>query len=294
MLVYTKNKHGEALMPCTPRKARLLLREGKAKVIQRTPFTIQFLYGSSGYKQPVSLGIDAGTKHIGVSATTNKKVLYEAEVQLRTDIQELLATRRSFRRSRRHRKTRYRKARFLNRKKKECWLPPSIQHKVESHLKVIDNVHKLLPITKLTIEVAQFDIQKLKNPAIRIEHGLDKGHTIDARCISGHPLAEPRGTIYLQKQVRKNNRQLHKANPKKGARKSNKAERYVKGFQLFDKVCFEGQECFVFGRRKSGYFDIRLLDGTVIHRSASVKKLDLLERASTLLIERGEGQFLLT
>ena len=65
MLVYVLNKNDGALMPCKPRKARLLLKEGKAKVVNLTPFTIQLLYGSSGYKQPVNLGVDAGSKCIG-------------------------------------------------------------------------------------------------------------------------------------------------------------------------------------------------------------------------------------
>lgn len=166
MFVYVLNKNGQPLMPCSPRKARLLLKSEKAMVVQRTPFTIRLRYGSSGYKQVVSLGVDAGTKHIGVSAATAKRVLYEAEVLLRTDIQDLLATRREFRRARRNRKTRYRKARFLNRRRKERWLAPSIQNKVDTHLKVIGQVAKLLPITSITVEVAQFDTQLLKNPNI--------------------------------------------------------------------------------------------------------------------------------
>jgi len=86
MFVYILNCHGQPLMPCQPRKARLLLKAGEAKVVKMVPFTLQLLYGSSGYKQEVSLGIDAGTKHIGVSATTERAVLFEAEVQPRTDI----------------------------------------------------------------------------------------------------------------------------------------------------------------------------------------------------------------
>jgi hypothetical protein len=113
---------------------------------------------------------------------------------------------------------------------------------------------------------------------------------VDARCISGNPLAKPSGTVYLLKFVRKNNRQLHKATILKGGkRKSNKAPRFVKGFQLFDKVVYEGKECFIFGRRSSGYFDLRLLDGTKVHASASWKKLKRVEYASTLLIERRKG-----
>src|SRR5712692_3798065 len=166
MFVYVLNCHGEPLMPCQPRQARLLLKEGKAKVMRMVPFTIQLLYGSSGYTQEVSLGIDAGTQHIGVSATTEQKVLFEAEVKPRTDIQELLATRRQYRCARRSRKTRYRKARFLNRKKRDGWLAPSVQHKGDAHLTTIRMVHSLLPIRKTTIEVAQFDIQKIRNPGI--------------------------------------------------------------------------------------------------------------------------------
>ena len=65
MFVYVLNKNGEALMPCKPRKARVLLKEKKAKVVNRTPFTIQLLYGSSGYKQPVNLGVDARSQYSG-------------------------------------------------------------------------------------------------------------------------------------------------------------------------------------------------------------------------------------
>ena len=99
MFVYVLNKNGEALMPCKPQKARKLLKEKKAKVINRTPFTIQLLYGSSGYKQPVNLGVDAGSKYIGLSATTDKQELFKATVELRQDIPKLLENRRSQRRS---------------------------------------------------------------------------------------------------------------------------------------------------------------------------------------------------
>ena len=166
MFVYILNCHGHPFMPCQPRKARLLLKEGKAKVVKMVPFTLQLLYGSSGYKQEVSLGIDAGTQHIGVSATTEKGVLFEAEVQPRTAIQALLATRSQFRRARRSRKTRYRRCRFRNRKKRSGWLAPSVQHKMEAHLKTIRWVHSLLPVHHTTIEVAQFDIQKIRHPEI--------------------------------------------------------------------------------------------------------------------------------
>jgi N6-L-threonylcarbamoyladenine synthase len=145
-----------------------LLKQKKAKVTKKVPFTIQLLYGSSGYKQPISLGVDAGSKHIGISATTEKEVLFEADVELRNDIVDLLSTRREARRNRRHRKTRYRKPRFLNRihTKKKGWLAPSIRQKIETHLTAIARVHRILPISKIIVEVASFDIQKIRNPEI--------------------------------------------------------------------------------------------------------------------------------
>ena len=150
-------------------KIGYLLRHGKAHVVSRVPFVVQLDYDSTTYTQDVSLGIDAGSKHIGVSASSDKKEMLAAQVELRSDIVKLLSIRRELRRNRRNRKTRYRKARFDNRKKKDGWLAPSVEQKVESHLKVIRLVHKLLPITKTTIEVAQFDIQKIKNPYIKGE-----------------------------------------------------------------------------------------------------------------------------
>lgn len=148
-------------------KIGYLLRHGKAHVVSRVPFVVQLDYDSTTYTQDVSLGIDAGSKHIGVSASSEKKEMLAAQVELRSDIVKLLSTRRELRRNRRNRKTRYRKARFDNRKKKDGWLAPSVEQKIESHLKVIRLVHKLLPVTKTTIEVAQFDAQKIKNPDIK-------------------------------------------------------------------------------------------------------------------------------
>jgi len=120
----------------------------------------------------------------------------------------------------------------------------------------------------------------------RQQAGLDKSHVNDARCIEGNVptvLSKP----YLIKFVRANNRQLHKCKIAKGGyRKSNKAEKYVFGFRLFDMAEYQGQECFIFGRRSSGSFDIRLLDGTKVSASISYKKLKLIKRSTTILIER--------
>lgn len=178
-MIYVRSKDGKALMP-SERGGRIgyLLRHGKAHVVSRVPFIVQLDYESTNYTQEVSLGIDAGSKHIGVSASSEKRELLAAQVELRSDVVNLLSTRRELRRARRNRKTRYRKVRFDNRKKKDSWLAPSIEQKVESHLKVIRLVHKLLPITKTTIEVAQFDAQKIKNTDIKgneYQHGEQMG-----------------------------------------------------------------------------------------------------------------------
>ena len=166
-MVYVISQNGQPLMPTENHaKVRILLKNKKAKVIKRCPFTIQLLYDTTNYTQDITLGVDSGSKHIGLSATTRSKVLFESDVELRNDIVNLLSIRRQNRRTRRNRKTRYRKPRFNNRRRKEGWLAPSVQNKVDSHLTVIRKVHEILPITKVIVEVASFDIQKIKNPAI--------------------------------------------------------------------------------------------------------------------------------
>lgn len=406
-MVYVLNIEGKPLMPCKEAKARKLLKQNKANIVKREPFTIQLLFECENRTQNITLGIDAGSKHIGLSATTEKKELYAADVELRNDIVDLLYTRRENRRTRRN-KLRYREHRFNNRvhSKNKGWLAPSVENKINTHLKVVSDVHKILPITKIIVETASFDIQKINNPEIgsfeyqqgeqlgfwnvreyvlwrdnhtcqyckdkskdkvlnvhhiesrktggnapnnlitlcetchekhhkgeiqvkikrgssfkdaafmgimrwtfyerlkriysnvsmtygyitkntRIENGLPKEHYVDARCISGNPLAEPLGYYFYQKKVRCHNRQIHKANILKGGiKKRNQAEYLVKGFRLFDKVEYDRQVGFIFGRRSSGYFDIRKLNGEVIHRSVSCKKLKLLNTRKTLLLER--------
>ena len=408
-MVYVLNQNGQPLMPTEDHaKVRILLKSKKAKVVKRCPFTIQLLYRSTNYTQEITLGVDSGSKHIGLSATTKDKVLFESDVELRNDIVDLLSTRRQNRRARRNHKTRYRKPRFDNRKREDGWLAPSVQNKVDTHLTVICKVHEILPISKIIVEVASFDIQKIKNPTIsgtdyqqgeqldfwnfreyvlfrdghtcqcckgkskdkilnvhhiesrhtggdapnnlitlcetchtgyhkgtvklpktikrgmsfrdatfmgimrwafynklkelypnvsltygyitknaRIENGLSKDHYIDARCVSGNPLAVSDGTVYYQKKVRCHNRQIHKMSISKGGyRKRNQAPYEVKGFRLFDKIMYSNQECFVFGRRLDGRFAIRKLDGTKINEQISCKKIQLLEMRKNIITER--------
>ena len=417
-MVYVLDINGHPLMPTERHgKVKHLLKNGKAKVVKRCPFTIQLLYKSLTYTQSIILGVDAGSKHIGLSATTNDKEFYASDVELRTDIVKLISKRRELRRSRRNRKTRYRQARFDNRKRKDGWLAPSISQKIKCHIKVVENVHKILPITNIVVETASFDIQKIKNPNIkdteyqqgeqldfwnvreyvlfrdehicqcckgktkdkilnvhhiesrktggnapnnlitlcetcnkgyhngtvrlpktikrgiifrdaafmgimrwafynklrekyknvsmtygyitkntRIENKLPKKHYVDARCISGHPLAKPSEMIYYQKKIRCHNRQLFKINTMKGGtRKRNQSERVIKGYILFDKVKYQGKEYFVFGRRISGFFDIRELNGNKVNKgSINCKKLKLIERCSGYLIELRKETVLLS
>lgn len=167
-MVYVLNVDGNPLMPCKSAKARHLLRDGKAKVVKREPFTIKLLFECDNITQPITLGVDAGSKHIGVSASTEKKEVYSADVELRNDIVELISTRKQNRRTRRSR-LRYRKPRFNNRKKDDKWLAPSVEQKIQCHLKVVEDLHKILPITKIVVELANFDIQKILNPNIEGE-----------------------------------------------------------------------------------------------------------------------------
>jgi len=389
-------------------KVRRLLKNSLAHVVCRIPFTIQLDYDTTDYTQPVSLGVDAGSKHIGISATTSEKELYAADVELRNDIVDKLSTRRELRRTRRSR-IRYRKARFNNRvsSKRKGWLAPSVENKIQTHLTVVEKIHKFLPITNIVVETASFDIQKIKNPSIsgseyqqgeqldffnvreyvlfrdnhtcqhckgkskdkvlnvhhiesrktggdspnnlitlcetchkayhrgefelnvkrgksfrdsafmgimrwsfydrlkniypnvsmtfgyitkntRITNNLPKEHYVDARCISGNPTAKPLGYYFYQKKVRCQNRQIHKANFLKGGRKKlNQAPFLVKGFRLFDLVEYQKDLYYIFGRRDSGFFDIRKLDGTKVNKgSINCKYLRLVDKRKSILIEK--------
>lgn len=412
MYVYVINKHGQPIMPCKPQKARVLLQEGKATVVKQVPFTIKLLYGSSSYKQPVSLGMDAGSRHIGIAVTTAKKVLYAEELKPRNDVVKLLSTRRQNRRTRRNH-LRYRQARFENRvhSKHKGWLAPSVEVKIQEHLNAINRIMKILPITEIHIETAEFDTQRLKamengkplpvgedyqkgemydsfnarqyvlkrdnytcqcckkhkdiklhvhhietrkigsnspnnlvtlckdchekvhkglikipvkkknyrdaafmgimrNTLIsraketfdvpvtntfgyitkyyRETYNIEKSHINDAIIISKNYNAKFDGEYYKSKAVRHHNRQIHKANFIKGGRKKlNQAHYLVKELKLFDTVEYQDNLYFVFGRRQSGFMDIRTLDGTKVNKgSISYKKIKYINSNKGLLVER--------
>ena len=405
-MIYVLNSKGEPLMPTVRHgRVRHLLRDKKAFIVNYHPFTVQLTKERSNEIQEVALGIDTGYENVGLSATTKDKVLFECKAELRTDLVENLSTRRETRRTRRSRKLRYRKARFSNRKRTEKWLPPSIKSKLECHLTLIAKLHRFLPIGKIVVEVANFDIQKIKNPEIkgaeyqqgvqsdfwnvreyvlyrdnhkcryckgkskdrvlnvhhlesrktggnspdnlitlcetchnmyhrglisldnvtkgssykpetfmsilrkylienlrktynnvsytygyetksrRIANRLEKDHNVDARCISGNFSAKP-DVIYLYKKVRCHNRQIRKFKTLKGGiRKLNQSPYIIHGFRLFDKVRINSQTGFIYGRRQSGSYLVKDIDGNIISSSISYKKLNLIEKRKGWIVD---------
>jgi len=167
IMVYVLSKDGKPLMP-TKRygKVRRMLNDGKAKVIKARPFTIQLTYETTHYTQPITLGIDAGYSIAGFSAVSGSKELIAGECKFLESEVDRNKERRIYRRDRRNQK-RYRAPRFNNRRKPKDWLAPSIQHKLDIHIRIVSLIKSILPITKTIIEIAAFDIQKIKNPDIK-------------------------------------------------------------------------------------------------------------------------------
>ena len=180
MYVYVISQNGKPLMPCSPAKAKHLLKEGKARCIKRTPFTIKLLWDCEENKQEVVAGMDTGSKTIGCAVTTNGKTVYQSEIQIRQDVSKKIEQRRMYRRSRRGRKTRYREERWQNRAsmRKEGRLAPSMMSKVDSHLREKMFVESILPVSKWKVETASFDIHKISNPEVGrwdYQNGNQKG-----------------------------------------------------------------------------------------------------------------------
>lgn len=163
-VVYVISKSGKPLMPCKPARARHLLKAGEAKVRSMEPFTIQLTIESTEEVQPVTVGVDLGAKTVGLAAVGNGKVLYQGEVALRTDIHKRMESRAMYRRSRRTRKLRYRSPRFNNRaaSRRKGRLPPSIQSRVDTTVKVVRRVAGFLPVSEIVVEVANFDTQVMR------------------------------------------------------------------------------------------------------------------------------------
>ena len=165
-VVYVLSPDRVPLMPCSCVIARLLLKDGKAKVVRRTPFTIQLLsQPESTYTQSLTLGVDTGSSVMGSAVADEKgNILYLSEVELRNDIAQTMKERAASRRNRRQRKTRYRPARWLNRKNstRTGRFSPTMTSKIDAHLREIRFVQSLLPIASIVLETGTFDPHALK------------------------------------------------------------------------------------------------------------------------------------
>ena len=174
-MVYVKNMDGSPLYPCTNTRARILLREGKAKVVDKTIFTIKLNYFVTFINgKELILKVDTGASNVGVAVCDDKGSIYlMSQVTLRNDIKSNMDQRRMYRRNRRYRNTRYRPARFLNRGNsiRKGRYNPTITSKINSHIKIIEYVKTILPITQMVFETTDFDIHAIDHPEIIQEGG---------------------------------------------------------------------------------------------------------------------------
>jgi hypothetical protein len=168
--VYVLSAERAPLMPCSCVIARLLLTQGKARVVRTTPFTIQLhSQPENTYTHPLTLGVDTGSSVLGSAVADEKgNVLYLSEVEMRNDIAQTMKQRAASRRHRRQRKTRYRPARWLNRKNSNRTgrFSPTMTSKIDAHLREIRFVQSFLPITSIVLETGTFDPHALKHPAV--------------------------------------------------------------------------------------------------------------------------------
>lgn len=181
-MVYVISRDNKPLMPCSNPIARLLLKQGKAKVKRCEPFTIKLTYETTNYTQDLTLGIDTGSGTIGTAVSReNGDIIYMSEVIVRNDITDKMTQRAKYRRNRRNRKTRYRKARWLNRTNsiRADRFSPTMTSKLNSHVREIEYIKSILPITALVLETGQFDTHLMKNPSLanpKIRHwGYQRG-----------------------------------------------------------------------------------------------------------------------
>lgn len=169
-------------MPCHPARARQLLKAGKAAVFRRYPFSIILKERDGGDTQSVELKLDPGSQTTGIALIANERVIWAAELHHRgTRIKYALDQRRAVRHSRRQRKTRYRKPRFLNRTRPKGWLPPSLESRVANVETWVARLRRFAPITEIALEVVRFDTQSMQNPdvsGIEYQQGTLAGYEV--------------------------------------------------------------------------------------------------------------------
>jgi 5-methylcytosine-specific restriction endonuclease McrA len=173
------------LDPVHPGYARRLLKQGKAAVYRRYPFTIVLKrVVEEPQMQPLRLKLDPGSKTTGIALVDdgNGKVVFAAELAHRGHaIKESLDDRRVVRRNRRNCKTRYRKPRWQNRRRKKGWLPPSLESRIANILTWVARLCRLAPITALSMELVKFDLQQIENPnitSVEYQQGTLQGYEV--------------------------------------------------------------------------------------------------------------------
>jgi 5-methylcytosine-specific restriction endonuclease McrA len=166
--VFVLDTNYQQLNPIPPGQARRLLKQGKAAIYRRYPFTIILKHKiSNPQTQPHQLKIDPGAKVTGLAIVQDERVIWGAELTHRGEkIKHDLESHRAIRRHRRNRKTRYRQPRFFNRKRKPGWLPPSLESRVENILTWVKRIRRYVPITGISQELVKFDTQAMQNPEI--------------------------------------------------------------------------------------------------------------------------------
>ena len=181
MAVFVLDKQKRPLMPCTEKRARVLLERGRAVVVRLAPFSIRLKDRIGGATQVLRLKLDPGSRVTGLALVRESETCdpdtgavarlehgrWFGELAHRGQaIRKALTLRRHYRRARRSRKTRYRAPRFLNRTRRDGWLPPSLQHRLDTTLNWVERLRRLAPITALSQELVRFDTQALQNPEI--------------------------------------------------------------------------------------------------------------------------------
>ncbi|GCE13543.1 RNA-guided endonuclease IscB [Tengunoibacter tsumagoiensis] len=184
--VFVMDTMYQPLNPIHPGRARLLLKEGKAAVYRRYPFTL-ILKTEVDHPEiiPLRIKLDPGSKTTGLAIVDDKSgdIVFAAELFHRGDaVKRALDDRRSLRRSRRQRKTRYREPRYTNRKnKKKGWLPPSLESRIANILTWVQRLSRSCPIEAISMELVKFDLQQMENPeisGIEYQQGILQGYEV--------------------------------------------------------------------------------------------------------------------
>ncbi len=187
MRVFVLDKNLQPLDPCHPARARELLNKGRARVFKRYPFTIvlQDRTLEESVTHPHRIKIDPGSKTTGIAVVQEEtgRVTTALEVSHRgQQIKNALDSRRALRRGRRNRKTRYRQPRFLNRTRKNGWLPPSLESRIANIETWVRRIRKLCPVTAISQELVRFDLQQIENPEISgVEYQQGELHGYEVR-----------------------------------------------------------------------------------------------------------------